>query len=214
MDGTLIDSKADLANSVNAARAHMGLPPLKSDLVYSYVGNGAPVLIRKAMGPEASEAEVKEALNFFLGYYRDHMLDHTVLYPGVRVALDRLHHADVRMAVLTNKPVRFTKGLVMQLGLETHFFRVYGGNSFEEKKPDPVGIYALMGEAGAARERTLMVGDSYVDVLTARNAGAYCAGVTFGFQPDSLIEHPPDFLCDSMAEVVRHVLGYAANTVR
>src|SRR5690349_2367648 len=93
LDGTLIDSKLVLAHAVNATRSHMGMTSLEHERVYSYVGNGAPVLIRRAMGPEASEDEVQEALEFFLEYYREHYLDYTTLYPGVRETLDRLHAA-------------------------------------------------------------------------------------------------------------------------
>ena len=96
LDGTLIDSKLDLAHAVNATRGHMGMPPLEYERVYSYVGNGAPVLIRRVLGPDATEAQVQEALEFFLEYYRDHKLDYTVLYPGVREALDRLRDAGVQ----------------------------------------------------------------------------------------------------------------------
>src|ERR1700681_3537484 len=112
LDGTLIDSKLDLVHSVNAARALMHLDPISDELVSSYVGNGAPVLMRRALGPEASEAEVQRALDYFLGYYRAHMLDNTRLYPGVKEALDRLLNAGTNMAVLTNKPVRFSRALV------------------------------------------------------------------------------------------------------
>src|SRR5438128_997154 len=134
LDGTLIDSKVDLANAVNATRANLGLTPIHDDLVYSYVGNGAPVLIRKALGPEFSKEAVQQALQYFLAYYRDHMLDHTVLYPGVRETLDQLLRAGVVLAVLTNKPVRFSQAIVNGLNLGLHFRRVYGGNSFEHKK--------------------------------------------------------------------------------
>src|SRR6266545_4887317 len=106
LDGTLIDSKLDLAISVNATRVHMGRPAIDEAVAASWVGNGAPVLIRRAMGPEAPEAEVEQALAFFLSHYREHMLDNTVLYPGVREGLDRLRAAGLKMAVLTNKPVR------------------------------------------------------------------------------------------------------------
>src|SRR5450759_1185743 len=104
LDGTLIDSKLDLAHAVNATRSHMGMSPLDHERVYSYVGNGAPVLIRRAMGEQATELDVEEALEFFLEYYREHYLDYTTLYPGVREALDRLRDGGKRMAVLTNKP--------------------------------------------------------------------------------------------------------------
>src|SRR6266849_2144477 len=117
LDGTLIDSSADLANSVNATRAHLHLPPIENEIVYSYVGNGAPVLIRKALGSGYSEDAVRGALEFFLAYYREHMLDNTVLYPGVREVLDRFHTKGITMAVLTNKPVRFSQAIVDGLGL-------------------------------------------------------------------------------------------------
>ena len=99
LDGTLIDSRLDLAHSVNATRAHLGLPALENERVYSYVGNGAPVLIRRALGERSSEAEVQEALEFFLERYREHALECTTLYPGVREAVDRLHRAGKRLAV-------------------------------------------------------------------------------------------------------------------
>lgn len=206
LDGTLIDSKRDLADSVNATRAWMGLPPLADDRVYSYVGNGAPVLMRRAL-PDASEPDVERALRYFLDYYREHMLDATTLYPGIRKALDRLREAGIPMAVLTNKPVRFSERLIEGLGLKTHFFRIYGGNSFDEKKPHPVGVNLLIAEAGADRARTLMVGDSAVDVRTARNAGVRACGVSWGFQPESFAEVPPDFVIDDMCALADLILG-------
>lgn len=203
LDGTLVDSVDDLCNSVNATRAYMGLPPLPHDLVASYVGNGAPVLIRRAMGPEASEEQVQEALSFFLSYYREHMLDNTRPYPGVVETLEQLRGEGVKMAVLTNKPQRFSRDLCAGLGLAQYFFQIYGGNSFEQKKPDPIGIRTLMQEAGAKPAETWMVGDSATDVLTARNAGVRSVGVTYGISPQTLKETPPDFLIDSMTELPR-----------
>jgi phosphoglycolate phosphatase len=207
LDGTLIDSQQDLVNSVNATRGFMGLPPLEGARIASYVGNGAPVLIRRAMGDQASQADVDKALEYFLSYYRDHMLDHTRLYPGVQEALDSLHEAGVKLAVLTNKPVRFSQAILDGLGLRGHFQRVYGGNSFEEKKPHPVGIQRIMEELGASPERTVMVGDSAVDVLTARNAGVMCCGVSFGFQPEQFAEFPPDLVVDDMRNLAGWVLS-------
>ncbi len=206
LDGTLIDSKLDLVHSVNAARGLMDLPPISEELVSSYVGNGAPVLMRRALGPNASEADVQRGLEFFLKYYRAHMLDNTRLYPGVKNALDRLLDAGSRMAVLTNKPVKFSRSLVVGLGLGDHFFQVYGGNSFEQKKPDPIGIETLLSESGLTRERTIMVGDSAVDVQTARNAKVQACGVSYGFQPETFVEYPPDLLVDDMGELAEYVL--------
>lgn len=207
LDGTLVDSKQDLCNAVNATRTWMGMPTLPDELVASYVGNGAPVLIRRAMGPEATEAQLEEALAYFLGYYREHMLDFTRDYPGVREGLAALHEAQVPMAVLTNKPVRFSQEILKGLELDRYFFQVYGGNSFEEKKPHPVGVDTLLKEAGAARELAWMVGDSSVDVLTARNAGIRCVGVTYGIKPETLEETAPDVLLDTLADLPPYVLG-------
>jgi phosphoglycolate phosphatase len=206
LDGTLVDSKRDLVHSVNAARGLMNLPPISEQLVSSYVGNGAPVLMQRALGPQASEADVARGLEFFMTYYRAHMLDNTRLYPGVKDALDRLREAGAKMAVLTNKPVRLSRLIVEGLGLTQHFFQVYGGNSFDQKKPDPIGIETLLGESGLARERTIMVGDSGVDVQTARNAKVLACGVSYGFQPESFVEYPPDLVVDDMAELVEYVV--------
>lgn len=201
LDGTLVDSTLDLANSVNATRVHLGLAPLPIPLVASYVGNGAPALIRKAMGPEAGDEQIDYALTYFLAWYRDHMLEHTRPYPGVIEGLDLCRREGCKMAVLTNKPVRFSQTLLAGLDMDKYFFRVYGGNSFPEKKPNPFGLLKLMEEAGVAPDRTWMIGDSSVDVLTARNAKVRCAGVTYGIQPDSLETYPPDLLLDSLTQL-------------
>ena len=205
LDGTLIDSKRDLADSVNATLASMGHATLPDDVVASYVGNGAPALIRGIL-PGASEEQIEGALAYFLRYYRDHMLDATTLYPGVRQALDRLHAARIPLAILTNKPVRFSERLIEGLDLGAHFFRIYGGNSFEEKKPHPRGIEALMAESGADRARTVMIGDSAVDVLTARAASVRACGVSWGFQPETFTQAPPDFVIDDMRALAAMVL--------
>ncbi|MEI9975106.1 MAG: HAD-IA family hydrolase [Ignavibacteriota bacterium] len=205
LDGTLIDSKRDLADSVNATRAWAGLPVLPDATVSSYVGDGAATLIRRAF-PGAGEDDLAHALRHFLDYYREHMLDATTLYPGVREGLDRLHDAGVPLAVLTNKPVRFSVQLVEGLGLEMHFFRIYGGNSFEEKKPHPLGIDMLVAERSAGRDRTIMVGDSAVDIRTARNARVQACGVSWGFQPETFADAPPDFVIDDMSTLVERVL--------
>jgi phosphoglycolate phosphatase len=206
LDGTLIDSKRDLADSVNATRVWMGFPALPDATVSSYVGDGAPTLIRRAF-PGAGEDDLARALRHFLDYYHEHMLDATTLYPSVREALDRFRDARVPMAVLTNKPVRFSVQLMEGLGLEKHFFRIYGGNSFEEKKPHPRGIDMLVAESSAARERSIMVGDSAVDIRTARNAGVQACGVSWGFQPETFVASPPDFVIDDMSALVQRVLG-------
>jgi phosphoglycolate phosphatase len=202
LDGTLIDSKLDLALAVNATRADAGMGDLPHEKIYTYVGNGAPMLIRRALGPEASDAQAEQSLHFFYAYYREHMLDNTALYPGVRESLDQWHGEGKPLAVLTNKPVRFSREIIDGLGLAGHFGQVYGGNSFDSKKPDPYGLQLVMDENGIPAARTLMIGDSAVDIQTARNAGTAAAGVTYGLQPETFEEHPPDFLVDRMEDLL------------
>jgi phosphoglycolate phosphatase len=206
LDGTLIDSKLDLALSVNAARAHMGLEPLEHEEIFGYVGQGAPMLIRQSLGDRATNENVEIALKYFLEYYRDHMLDNTVTYPGVREALAELDGrsaagAALQMAVLTNKPVRFSRMILEGLGLSRYFAYVYGGNSFERKKPDPVGVEVLLRDFGRTPQEALMVGDSEIDILTARNAGIWACGVTYGLGSHHLAQHPPDLLVNNLEEL-------------
>jgi len=208
LDGTLIDSKLDLALSVNAMLVNAGRAEIAHEDVYSLVGNGAPVLVRRALGANASDAEVEASLAYFLSYYRQHMLDNTVLYPGV---LECLQNLDGRsLAVLTNKPVRFSEAILKGLGV-AHFFRyVYGGNSFEKKKPDPVGVATLLEHFSASPRDAMIIGDSVVDVQTARNSGTWACGVTYGLGSDRLPQCPPDLLLDNLAELPKFLDGAAS----
>lgn len=205
LDGTLIDSKLDLALSIDATVKHMGRVPLPHELIYSYVGNGAAVLVRRALGDTVTDAEAEEGHRFFLAYYREHMLDNTVTYPGVREALEMLGHHP--MAVLTNKPVRFSERILEGLGIASYFRYVYGGNSFETKKPDPEGMNILLRSFGIAPQEAMLVGDSDVDVRTARNAGTWACGVSYGLGLESLRAHPPDLMLENLAELPAHLNG-------
>lgn len=212
LDGTLIDSKLDLAISVNAARTHLGLAPLAHEQIYGYAGQGAPMLIRRSVGNGASEEDVARSLECFLTYYRAHMLDNTVPYPGVREGLEQL--AGLRMAVLTNKPVRFSREILEGLKLSHHFQYVYGGNSFERKKPDPMGTEVLLRDLGAAPREAMIVGDTEIDVQTARNAGTWACGVTYGLGSHRLRECPPDLLVDSLTELPQYLGDGPADNTR
>jgi phosphoglycolate phosphatase len=205
LDGTLIDSKLDLAHSVNAMLEHMGRAPLAHETVYSYVGNGAPMLVRRALGERATDAECDKGLAHFLAYYREHMLDNTVTYPGVREGLDQLKGK--AMAVLTNKPVRFSEEILNGLGLSRYFQFVYGGNSFEKKKPDPMGVEIILRDFAAPPGDAMMVGDSDVDIRTARNSGIWACGVSYGLGTESLRLHPPDIMLDSLDELPARLNG-------
>jgi phosphoglycolate phosphatase len=148
---------------------------------------------------------VRKGLEFFLSYYREHKLDHTTVYPGVRQALQAIQGASNnnprRLAVLTNKPVHPSRAIVDALGLGPLFAQVYGGNSFLTKKPDPEGARKLLEETGVAPERAAIVGDSHVDVRTGRNSGMWTVGVTYGFAPHTLEDESPDVSVDSAHEL-------------
>src|SRR5215469_16179352 len=169
LDGTLIDSKQDLIRSVNAMLAATGREPLHEDTVSSYIGHGAPRLVARALGNGATEEECERALKFFLAHYDEHKMDSTCTYPGVAEALEELR--ELPMAVLTNKPVRVSNRILEGLGLAKYFRAVYGGNSFETKKPDPLGAKKILNELSASPAEAMIIGDSEVDVQTARNAG-------------------------------------------
>lgn len=208
LDGTLIDSAQDLCNSVNAALVHMGRPELPEKMIASFVGNGAPMLVRRSLAAEhgvtpehVDERELATAYAFFLDHYREHKLDFTYAYEGSLQSLAAIQHGpggtQRSMAVLTNKPVRPARAICEGLGMGSYFRSIYGGDSFPLKKPDPMGLRSIMEEVGARPEETLMIGDSKVDVQTARNAGAWSLGCAFGFGPQNLMETPPDVVVDS-----------------
>jgi phosphoglycolate phosphatase len=216
LDGTLIDSAQDLCNSVNATLAHFGLKHIEDTKIAGFIGDGALMMLRRALahepGAPAGEEFLQAAYAFFLDYYRAHKLDFTYAYDGVLEALaslkdfrnqsgsslgSSLGSSPRTMAVLTNKPVRPARDICAALGLAPYFLSIYGGNSFPTKKPSPEGLLTLMAEAGATPEQTVLIGDSQVDVLTARNGGAWAIGCTFGLAPDSLEANQPDILVDS-----------------
>ena len=204
LDGTLIDSGADLCASVNAMLQHFDRSPLPDAVISTYIGDGAARLVSRSLGDPADQAFLDSALAYFLDYYREHKLDHTYVYPGVFAALDSLRlepgGAPRSMACLTNKPIGPSLAICEALGLSPYFFRTYGGNSFATKKPDPEGLVALMREAGVTAQETLMIGDSDVDILTARNAGTWSMGCSYGLSPHTLELVPPDCLVDSPSD--------------
>ena len=209
LDGTLIDSSLDLCNSVNAAMLGVGKSTLPNAVIASYIGDGAAMLVRRALGDpgdvDAANASAGDmlfhrAFELFLDHYRVHKLDNTRCYEGVLDSLRAIRERNARlpMAVLTNKPVNPSRQICEALELAPFFFQNYGGNSFTTKKPDPEGLLTLMREAEElldgplAPEEVVMVGDSDVDVLTARRVGARSVGCLFGLAPHSLEAVPPD----------------------
>jgi phosphoglycolate phosphatase len=206
LDGTLIDSKLDLIHSVNAMLREMKRQQLAAETISGYIGHGAPQLVARALGVGATEEELRSALRFFLGYYEEHKMDNTSAYPGVADTLAQLSH--LPMAVLTNKPARISVRILNSLGLEKYFRAIYGGNSFESKKPDPCGANRILQEFGIVAREALLVGDSEVDVQTARNAGMQTAAVNYGFGVHDRATHPADIYLDRFADLAGVVTNH------
>jgi phosphoglycolate phosphatase len=202
LDGTLIDSKRDLIHSVNAMLGEMGRARLDEETISGYIGHGAPLLVSRALGSNAREDDLRRALQFFLAYYEEHKLDTTCAYPGVADSLAELSRKKVPMAVLTNKPVKISVRILEALGLATYFRAIYGGNSFESKKPDPRGANTIVREFGASPRETMLIGDSEVDVQTARNARMIAVAVNYGFGVHDRTQHPADFYLEKLPDLV------------
>lgn len=216
LDGTLIDSRLDLVHSVNATLQHFGKQAIPEHTIASYIGDGASTLVRRALEHEEdtrvppvplAQSTLEAALAWFLGYYRVHKLDSTHVYPGVLESLTamRKRHPRLPMAVLTNKPVGPSRAICAGLGLKQFFFANYGGDSFATKKPDPGGLLRLIAEASEMGQaitpvETVLVGDSHVDVETARAAGARSLGCMFGLSPDTLAAAHADATVDHASE--------------
>jgi phosphoglycolate phosphatase len=199
LDGTLVDSKDDLAASVNFALAAFGLSTLPHTVIHSYIGNGASRLIQRSLPPDG-EAILPSVLSVFLDHYGKHLLDTTVPYPGVRESLDAWA-GRYRMSVLTNKPIGLTRALLAGLDLDRHFDGVYGGDSFPSKKPHPEGLLRIMDICSARPADTLMIGDSINDVLAGRAADVRTCGVTYGLGSRDFERETPDFTIDRFPDL-------------
>ena len=201
LDGTLIDSRHDLASSVNHALRTMGLPEQAPETLYGYVGEGARVLVERALGPERC-ARFDEGVGLFMEWYGAHLLDATVPYPGIADLLDALARRDVALTVLTNKPIGLTRTILDGLGLTARFVGVIGGDSLPVRKPNPAGLDELRRLTGTPREETLLVGDSTIDVDTARAGRVAFCGVSWGLSPDALVAAAPERLVHDAAEIL------------
>ncbi len=207
LDGTLIDSVPDLAEAVDRMLVEMGRAPAGVEKVRDWVGNGARVLVRRALAggldhAAVGEAETEEALARFLDIYADcHNL--TALYPGVHELLEALSTAAVELAVVTNKPERFVAPLLEQVGLGGYFRWIIGGDTLPQQKPDPAALLQVMRLAGVEAAQSLFVGDSRNDVLAARAAAVPCIAVSYGYNHGRPIaEERPSLVVDSLAELL------------
>jgi phosphoglycolate phosphatase len=202
LDGTLVDTKDDLAEAVNVTLRELGLPPEDPYTLWGYVGHGARALLERALGPERAHL-LEPGVAIFMPWYRAHLLDHSALYPGLGAVVETLAEEGVVFSVLTNKPEDMSRAIVDGLGLGARFPRLVGGDTLAAKKPDPSGLLRLIGETGVPAARTLMVGDSAIDVTTGRSAGVATCGVLWGFSGDSVRESAADVLIAAPEELLR-----------
>ncbi len=209
LDGTLIDSRADLAAAVNHVLRGLGLPELAPTTLYRYVGEGARVLVERALGPERQD-RLEAGVAAFMTYYEAHLLDATRPYPGVEAALAALAERAVALSVLTNKPEHMSRAILDGLGLTGRFVAIVGGDSLPVRKPDPGGLERLRALTGTPRERMLLVGDSEIDVRTARAGGVSFCGVAWGLVPDTLEAARPERMVTHPRDLVALVAGRAA----
>jgi phosphoglycolate phosphatase len=193
LDGTLVDSLEDLCLSVNWVLARKSYPEVDRETVRRAVGNGARNLLARTFASAAeaggrdapSGAELDGILAEYRARYEAHCAEHTALYPGIRDWLESLRARGLKLAVLTNKPERATRALLDALKVSGYFMAIAGPETFGATKPDPAGLKAIMRLAGAGLSETVMIGDSSVDVETARNAGVACCGITGGLGDSS-----------------------------
>ena len=202
LDGTLADTGRDLAASVNFTRRHFDLAPLPPASIFGHVGRGVEYLLRHAL-PEADEREFDKIMNVFIGHYERHLLDTTVLYPGVREILD--YFAAKRRVVVSNKIQRLAAAIVRGLGVGDCFDAVFGGNSAAEKKPHPALLHLALEQFRVAPAAALIVGDGDTDVEAGKRAGVMTCGVTYGLgRKDDLIAAHPDVMIDHPAELAEY----------
>jgi len=180
LDGTLVDSQKDLANAANALVTELGGRPLRDEEVAAMVGEGAGVLVRRVLTAARLDAGTPAALPRFLALYDERLVEHTRPYPGIQDLLEELR-TQMPLAVLTNKPQTATQRLLTALQLSRHFAHVVGGDTSFGRKPDPAGLLGLCAAAGIAPSEAVLVGDSAIDLETARRGGVPCVLVRYGF---------------------------------
>lgn len=206
LDGTLVDTQADLASATNYMLAVLGLPQLSLVQVTSFVGHGARVLVEKALGPDNLPLAAR-GLALFLEYYSAHLLDQTRLYDGLDTVLRDAHAAGVQMSVLTNKPETASRAIIAGLGYEPFFVTIVGGDTLPVKKPDPQGVWFLQRDSGIALHDTILVGDSRVDYETGVAAGVATCGVLWGFGAADVQSCACQFFVDTPEQLRAVILG-------
>ncbi len=201
LDGTLVDSRQDLTFCVNQTLVRYHRPPLSQETVVRYVGDGIHKLMERAI-PDADADFIAEAVEAFRRCYSEHLLDHSVLYPGIREALSQLK--DRRMAVVTNKPTAFAERILAGLDVRQLFPVILGGDAVQEMKPSPLPLLEVMERLHVSPKRTAMIGDSKGDVVAGRQAGVWTCWVSWGFRAQGDLQGvEPDFVAHAPADLVR-----------
>lgn len=209
LDGTLLDSVPDLAIAADQAAQALGYPAVSEQQVRDYVGNGADVLIGRSLSrsltvdPSLSPELLTKARELFDDYYEQsgHKLSH--LYPAVKETLAELHQAGFTLALVTNKPSKFVPDVLAKHGIDQYFSDVIGGDTFAEKKPNPIALNWLLDKHNCQPSDMLMVGDSSNDIKAAKNAGCRSFGLTYGYNHgEPIADSQPDFVADSIAELI------------
>ena len=204
LDGTLIDSKNDIADSVNYTLKSLHLPALENSLIYAYVGNGVLPLLEKVISRSNVETNLDDALKIFRKHYEEHLLDSTRLYPGVMEILK--HFSDVNMGLVSNKPERFANKILKGLKVNCFFPVVIGGDTLKTKKPDPEGINMIRDRFSVDPHETVIVGDAGVDIESGKKAGIHTCGVSYGLRDRSeLIEAGADKIIDDIRELKNYI---------
>ena len=205
LDGTLVDSQQDLTSAVNFTRKYYGLEPLEVATVASYLGSGIPALVKSVL-PNVDEKDIPNATVMFKEFYSKHLIDTTKTYSGVSEMLSSLK--DVRKAILSNKSEKFSKDIIEKLGLKDFFDSIYGGDSFDEKKPSPRPIYEIMESLSVKKENTIMVGDGANDIIAGKTADIKTIAVLYGYSPKEKVEKlQPDFIAATPKDVVNIIRG-------
>ncbi|HUK55738.1 MAG TPA: HAD-IA family hydrolase [Nitrospiria bacterium] len=204
LDGTLADTKDDIATSVNLTLKELGLPEEAPGVIYTYIGSGVRRLIQQAVG-EAEGERFREAMRIFRGHYMTHLLDTTKLYPGIDGVLD--HFRSKKMAVVTNKPQAYADPIAAGLKIRNRFDLILGGDNGLPLKPDPKMLLTVLEKLSADPKRTVMIGDGLHDIHASRAAGIAVCAVGYGLgDPDELRRAGPDFFCETVDDLMRVVV--------
>lgn len=204
LDGTLIDSRADLAAAINRTRAGCGFAPLPVEQIAACVGEGLRNLVTRAI-PELAATQVDAAIAATRRHYGAHLLDATTLYPGARETLKRLRRAGYRLGILSNKPHEFTVEILARLGLAPLFTVVMGGAAGRPMKPDPEPVLAALRQSGCPTAGSWVIGDHFTDLEAGRRAGVKRAFCTFGF--GDARQEGNDLVIQALPELADHLLG-------